>query len=151
MAIIASFTNISSSYITTQYTSFVRENDKLFCWTIISVERQPTKQFQHLRKGVLSKARQKEESENPCGQHFEQPLWSLTKRNTPESSLKDGFCSVSSHERISRQLKKMCKAWHLYGQVKKTKKTMNDELIKCPHILFQYENHHQEDVDMRTL
>lgn len=74
MAIIASFTNISSSYITTQYTSFVRENDKLFCWTIISVERQPTKQFQHLRKGVLSKAPQKEESKNPCGQHFEQPL-----------------------------------------------------------------------------
>lgn len=154
MAIIASFTNISSSYITTQYTSFVRENDKLFCWTIISVERQPTKQFQHLRKGVqktLSKAPQKEESENPCGQHFEQPLWRLTKSNTPESSLKDAFSSLSSHKRMSRQQKKMCKVWHLYGQLLVDQETMSNELIKCSHILFQYENHDQEDVDMRTL
>lgn len=44
MAIIASFTNVSSSYITTLH-KLGERNDKLYCSTIISVERQPTKHF----------------------------------------------------------------------------------------------------------
>jgi len=50
----------------------VRENDKLSRWTIISVERQPTKQFQHFRELMQKLFQKREEFENPFEQHFEQ-------------------------------------------------------------------------------
>lgn len=63
MAIIASFTNIRSSCITTLNTFYEREKEKkkLFCWTIIFAERQANKQFQHSSKRIQGVGERREE------------------------------------------------------------------------------------------
>lgn len=64
MAIIASFTNIRSSCIATLNTFYERKKKKLFCWTIIFVERQANKQFQHSSKRIQGVGERREERKN---------------------------------------------------------------------------------------
>lgn len=90
-----------------RYITFVRQNYKLFCWTIISVERQPTKEFQNFRKW-FQKLFQKLRKRNYLKIHLDNilkhPLWHHTKRNISENCLKDAFCFLASHKRTSQQL-----------------------------------------------
>lgn len=71
MAIIASFTNIRSSCIATLNTFYERKKkkkeEKLFCWTIIFVERQANKQFQHSSKRIqgVGERREERKKQNP--------------------------------------------------------------------------------------
>lgn len=154
MAIIASFTNIRSSCIATLNTFYERKKKKLFCWTIIFVERQannfntPAKESKEQEREGKKERRKKQKNKKPLRKakqnlkiYLDNILNNLrlhTKTNILDSCVKDSFCFLAAHKQRSQ-----C-ARHLRGLLCSAAGQTLNYAVNL-NITVKYEVHKEED------
>lgn len=120
MAIIASFTNISSSYIIMIHKLCERKMANYFAGQSFRLKGRPLNSsilrneskifFKSNRKSQILKIHLDNILNNLCDT-------TPREKKNPECRFKDASYFLASYKRMSQQFKKMCEAWHLYVQL----------------------------------